>query len=104
MLELREMQMSNRMADLLHRHYPGYKWAVRVNIDGGIVTVLNLMLSGRWGFVIKLIELQEDVGDKKLVRAGGELLERYRLSRGAMNESEYMNLKLDHTGNHIADR
>ena len=102
-MELREIEMSNRMADLLHTKYTGYKWAVRVNLEGGVVTVLNLMLSGRWGFVIKLSEMME-LGDKPLIMAGGELLERYRLRRGALNEGEYMNLKLDHTGNHIPDR
>lgn len=100
---VREHEMANRIATVLNGKYPGHAWAVNVDISGGVVHIRNLFLSGRWGFIVKLVDVQNDVGNKQLMRAAGELLERYRLRRGAMNDAEYMNLKTDINGNPIAD-
>jgi hypothetical protein len=98
-----EQGMANVMATVLNKAYPGHLWAVNVDIAGGVVHIRNLFLSGRWGFVVKLADVQDDVENKQLMRAAGELLERYRLRRGAMNDAEYMGLNTDFAGNPIAD-
>jgi hypothetical protein len=80
--------LAKNVGEHLHRKYPGHLWAV--NVAGGVVTVQNLYLSGRWGF--RIMESEIDPDYKIITRAGGEILERYRLSRGAMREDEVENL------------
>lgn len=83
-----DLDTARKIAEVLHRHYPGHLWAVHASAETGIATIHNLRLSGRWGFVIRLQELNHDRMLKMVVRAGGELLERWRLSRGPLRESE----------------
>ena len=61
-------------------------------------------LSGKWGFTIKAKHVIEDGGKKRVRDAGGELLERYRLSRTRLNEAEYMALPTNAFGELIADK
>lgn len=90
--------MAKGMAEVLHRHYPGYLWGV--NIGGGVVNVLNLSLSGKWGFTIKLPgQYSASDFDRQVMRAGGELLERYRLARGRFDNDRHAELKTDFAGN-----
>lgn len=77
MTEKQEMATCAQVGELLHTAYPGHIW--RVEVRQGLVTVHNLMLSGRWGFVLKVTSL--DSNGKAVIMAGGELLERYNLSR-----------------------
>ena len=65
----------------LELHYPSFTgfWRVTVNEPGGVIEVTNLMLSGRYGFLMHINKI--DPGGRKVIRAAGELLERYRLSR-----------------------
>lgn len=87
-----EVQAKNA-ADMLHKHYPGYLWGVNVDSKGGVMKVFNLTLSGQWGFVIKLAQLDPEY--RKVMRAGGEILERYRLSRSRRKENAVAELKRD---------
>jgi hypothetical protein len=97
--------MSMNMANTLHQHYPGHLWAVTCDGTKGIATVRNLGLSGKWGFVLKLKDHSTASDwDKRIVRAGGELLERYRLTRGKLRIDEYGALNTDFSGNFTADQ
>lgn len=97
------MMLVKRTADELQRHYPGHLWAVNINEEGGVMTVMNLALSGKWGFLLKLKTVQEDPDLKSVMRAGGELLERYRLRRGRYEPGAVGDMKRDWRGNAIAD-
>ena len=68
----------------LEEHYPAFAgfWRVSVNEAGGVVVVTNLMLSGRWGFVLHISKI--DPEGRKVVSAAGELLERYNISRSRL--------------------
>jgi hypothetical protein len=96
--------MAKNMAEVLHRHYPGHLWAVTCEGAQGVASVRNLRLSGQWGFVLKLKDLYVDPSFKSVVRAGGELLERYRLSRGAFNQTQYESLPTSPAGILMADK
>lgn len=65
----------------LESAYPAFvgMWRVTVNEAGGVVEVTNAALSGRWGFLMHTVKI--DPEGRKVVLAGGELLERYRISR-----------------------
>lgn len=99
-----EYDIARRMAEALHTHYPGHLWGVSADVETGIAKVFNLRLSGQWGFVIKLNTLVNDVELKSVIRAGGELLERYKMHRGRFDAAAYNALPTDFSGNHLADK
>jgi hypothetical protein len=99
-----DILMSKEMAEALHAAYPGHMWAVAVDGSIGFADVRNLALSGSWGFRIKLDNIYSGSSFKRdVIRAGGELLERYRMSRGKFRADEYAILQTDHAGRHKAD-
>lgn len=95
---------AKRIAETLHATYPGHLWGVNASAETGIATVFNLRLSGKWGFIIKLSEIIHDPSMKKVKQAGGEILERYRVSRGRIDHDQIDDLPLDFAGNHKADK
>ena len=87
-LSANDLVMARHMADTLHRHYPGHLWAVTCDGAKGIATVRNLMLSGSWGFVLHLpTTYSASEWDKRVIRAGGEVLERFRISRAGYDRT-----------------
>src|SRR5262245_45577610 len=97
--------MAKNAAETLHKHYPGHLWAVAIDKDAQTLDVRNLALSGVWGFRIRLVHLFSGTDfDKQVLRAGGELLERYRLARGKANREAIDGLSVDAAGHHLADR
>lgn len=99
-----DLVMAKTMADALHTAYQGHLWAVTCDGKSGMADVRNLFLSGNWGFRLKLHAIYSGSEFKKeVLRAGGELLERYRLSRGRFKEAEYHNLPTDFAGRLKAD-
>jgi hypothetical protein len=80
--------------DKLASVYPGHPWAVMAARERGIVDVQLLYLvdaertSGRYGYTLFTRTLDGDPGMACVVRAGGELLERFRLSREKAADGE----------------
>ena len=82
-------------AEMLEKKYPGWLWAVHT-MDG-VVVVKSMRLSGNWGFVLHQDKIDNDY--KAVMRAGGELLERFRMSRKKFNQEKYLSdLKMDYKG------
>lgn len=73
--------LANNLIARLEQAYPAFTgaWRVCVNEVGGTIEVTNMMLSGRMGFLMHIAKI--DPEGRKVVRAGGELLERYRIAR-----------------------
>ena len=86
--------LAKNVAEHLEKIYPGWLWAVHV-MDG-VVGVKSMRLSGNWGFVLHANKIDNDY--KVVVNAGGEILERYRQSRGKFNQTKYEDLKMDDRG------
>lgn len=100
-----DFNLSRDMAEALHTAYPGHLWAVTCEGDRGIATVRNLMLSGNWGFVMKLSDLTTASDWKKRVlQAGGELLERYRLRRGVADQDAIAAMPTNFAGQVLGDK
>jgi len=74
--------LARNIMSTLDKHYPAVSqfWLINVDEVGGIVQVSNFLLSGRMGFVLHTSKIDPEM--KSVVRAGGELLERHRVSRG----------------------
>ena len=94
-----DFNMARDMAEALHAAYPGHLWAVTCEGEKGIATVRNMALVGDWGFVLNLHEMSSASDWKRrVVMAGGEVLERFKLSRGAASQDAIADLKMDFTG------
>lgn len=84
--EAHDMSVAKEIAETLNEAYPGWMWAV--NVTGGVAIVKNMNLSSLWGFVLKYKDIMGDFAcrKKQVIQAGGELLERCHLPRGARQE------------------
>ena len=85
---------AKNVADVLEKKYPGWLWAV--NVDHGVVTVKSMLLSGNWGFVLHEDKIDNDY--KSVMKAGGEILERYNQNRGRFNNTKYNDLTMNSKG------
>jgi hypothetical protein len=99
-----DILMAKEMAEALHAHYPGHLWAVTCDGHDGVFTIRDMLLSGNWGMVglLRWIFSSSDF-KKTVVMFGGELLERYRLSRGRFRQDEYSDLPMDFAGRILVD-
>lgn len=98
MTEAEKYQKAAGIANKLHACYPGHIWAVA--IEGGTAKIQNLLLSGRMGFIVKLSKISPEMTE--IMRAGGELLERYRQRRGWVQQDILAGLKRDIRGDVIS--
>ena len=99
-----DMTTAKDYADALNTAYPGHLWAVNVQGDQGIVTIHNLMLSGKYGYLLHLNKrYSASEARKTAVMAGGEILERFKVARGRMNEDKLNQMPVDFAGNPIGD-
>jgi hypothetical protein len=88
---LDDLLTARTMAETLHKHYPGHLWGVSCDWKQGVADVRNMGLSGNWGFRLVLagpngFYTHSDL-EKQVMRAGGELLERFKQRRGAATEA-----------------
>lgn len=101
-LAANDLILAKQMAETLHKHYPGHLWAVTCEGKQGIATVRNLALSGNWGFIIKLRDhYSASTFEREVMRAGGELLERFRQRAGRASQDAIAALPTDFAGRHI---
>jgi hypothetical protein len=98
-LAQRELRLAREVAGSLLAEYPNHLWAVQVH--GGAVIVKNLALHGRWGFVLHCHKIVDGDIRRAAMRAGGELLERWRVSRGAGGASQALDVL---SGRDVLDR
>lgn len=95
-----EVATARWVGTFLDRHFQGHAWHVEVQItahrggrptDGVIKIRLNgIMPPNRW-YLVKLSDTLNDPKGKTIMRAGGELLERYRLRRGNFDLDQWRN-------------
>lgn len=97
-LTANEYVQAKTVADNLHRHYPGHLWAV--NVSGSVINIFNLNLSGRNGYTLHIPgQFSASDFDRQVVRAGGEILERYHQARTKLNEDRLAEAPMDFAGN-----
>lgn len=83
-----DIEICKAVAGVLMRHYEGHVWHVGCD-SSPTVRMIDIKLNypdklgmlPKFGFKLKL----DGCTDAKIMRAGGELLERYRLSRARAN-------------------
>lgn len=76
--------------------YPRHRWAVQADTFAGVVNVRLLYSGGskmgQFGYMLHMSTLMsgENMARKAIMRAGGELLERYGLARSRATEESAM--------------
>lgn len=86
----------------LEKHYPGWGWTVEVDDRQGIMVVrVGRIATGKWGFLLHIRKV--DPEGKAVMRAGGEILERYRLHRRGFRPGDTSLLVRDIRGLAVAD-
>ena len=93
-----DQQACKRALSVLFKHYPGHSWYVTV--EGGVMNIRSMNLSSNWGFR----ELMSNLGpspeefDMPIMRAGGEILERFGLAASSLDLKVYQELPRDLRG------
>lgn len=96
--------LAKEMADALLDHYPGHLWAVSADSATGMCDIRNLLFSGEWGYRLKIPLIYSASAFKAdVIRAGGEILERFRSARGRFDEGHYAGLKTNFAGDFTPD-
>lgn len=97
-----DLIFAREAAETLNTSYPGHLWAVTVN--GGMVDIRNLMLSDKYGYRLSMPATYSMSDFKaRALKAGGEILERYRVSRGEANFDHLDTMAVDFAGRPIGD-
>jgi hypothetical protein len=100
---LNDMLLAKSTADALDRAYPGHLWAVDVN--GGVLNIRNLLLSPDMGWRLRVPSIYSaSEFNKRVLHAGGDILERFHLARGRLREGQYAGLKTRFDGTPEYDR
>jgi hypothetical protein len=86
----REVTIAKAIGRLLAHHYPGHPWSVEVSIHGGYATIgIPPLLGPNWGYILHLNQIDTESGMKRVVEAGGHILERFQIPRSGMDPAAY---------------
>lgn len=99
LLEATKMVTLQQVQQTLEQHYPGHAWVVGIN--DSIIIVRNTLLAGDYGYVIHIPAIYSAswLADE-VMRAGGEILERYRQRRARVEVDSIIELPTDFAGRH----
>lgn len=86
---------------LLHKHYPGWRWAIQINEFGQMMNIFCLELHQSWAYTIRIREIEHDPTRHVFLIAGGEILERFGFQRGGIDYARLATMKRDPRGQGI---
>ena len=84
--ELTDMILCRNVSEVLERHYPGWCWLV--GVEQGMVRIHSFKLSTLEGYRLRPEEIDNDY--RRVVDAGGEILERFGMPRGRYNHEAWL--------------
>jgi hypothetical protein len=94
-----DQQLCEIVGAVLMKHYPLYDWLIRADRRKGMIDIINVSLDGQLGCRVfmdgpaSVSELEH-----KAMMYGGEILERFNVTRGAMRYQEIAELPRDFAG------
>ena len=77
-----EMWIAKKIGTVLVEKYPNRQWGVQVNAEGGVLIITCPSLSTEKGYHIHMNGENVQDLEVKAIRAAGEILERYDITRG----------------------
>lgn len=94
-----------RVMVVLERNFPGWLWVLGINDadKGGIITLRSDRLHPEWGMLEKIQNIQDTGAEKWALKAGGEILERFRCKPGPYIRGCLANTPRDARGHYIPD-
>ena len=99
----KDMQLASVIGTELVHHYPGHGWQVECDIRNGVAKIFNCHMSGVYGYMLHIKDINLHTFRADIMRVGGTLLESFGVSRGKFNPDEIMSIQRDHTGSVKAD-
>lgn len=97
--------ISKQVSEVLHKHYPDWLWAVNVDHRSGMIDIRNVHLTGQYGYRLKMgATYSASSLERDAIRAGGEILERFRVARGRFDEDRYATAETDFAGRLLFDK
>jgi hypothetical protein len=85
----KEIEASKQIGRVLADRYPGYMWSVEVHLRGafrGAKISLPILIGPSKGYVIpSRFLMSEGSATRAIIRAGGEILERFNVPRSGIN-------------------
>ena len=89
-----DLALTMRIAETLERHYPGHPWMVQVSHDSGCAFIkLPIVMKSMERYVLHIDKLNMDPALRAVVRAGGELLERYNMPRTGFSLDPFLSAR-----------
>ncbi|MEL7966380.1 hypothetical protein AAG587_08385 [Vreelandella neptunia] len=83
--EAQEALASDRLCryigGLLRKHYPNRMWHVHTSVRGGVAQIQCPSITVRYGYTLHIHNKTHDELRDGVIRAGGQLLEMFNLSR-----------------------
>lgn len=96
-----DIALCKTVSDMLNKHYPNHPWLIGCNHEAGDLYIQLQYPSrigklARHGYRIHMDSaLNHDVLKQKVMRGGGELLERWGLERNAANSNSYEKARIN---------
>lgn len=84
-----DMQTARGVGRLLHSHYAGHFWSVEVDSRQGVCLIGIVLLLGNWKYKLPLASMTP----ADVIRAGGEILERFNIPRSSIDVAAFVNAK-----------
>jgi len=86
-----DFALTRRIAEVIERHYFGQPFSVKVSHEQGVVMIqiAPLMGSTNW-WCVHIADLNTDPTMKAIVRACGDILERYNIPRCAYDREAFI--------------
>jgi len=88
-----DIEVCKRVSEVLQKHFPGHLWLIGADHQAGTVVIdlpyAKPMRLREMRFMLYLSTCLGSDAEKHIMRAGGELLERFGLARGEANKESY---------------
>ncbi len=98
-IDANDLLLAKQIADVLMRHYPGHAWMVNVDGKQGVANIKNGLMSGLYGYRLLLPQLISATDlDHRVMKAGGEILERFNTPRGRFDGEQWAGLPVTAAG------
>lgn len=88
-----DLWVASEVFALLNRAYPGHRWLVEADSKKGVTVSIPVLMGGNWVYFIRW----PDLDPARVIAAGGEILERYRLRRGSFELGSFLEARAKHS-------
>lgn len=83
--------LARKVGETLQRHYADHPWLVEVDHAQGVVMIsLPIIMPRNRKYVLHTSSLAADPGLRAVIRAGGEILERYNVPRSGFSLDRFL--------------